>query len=326
MTNNNSKNGNNTTFTFRNKFENRLVTDENRQIFIATFKSFINLGPDTARTLLWRLTYNLNDVEHLEENLQTLGLTMKIVPLGTVITLRDELRYQYELLHPEFLAVEVPDECLKAFTALKNRTDTIVANIVYGNCFYASYFDALSMTKIFDLLKSNNEYRYFRGLRDIGFSYKIAKYLNPYHKQIHDLLKALYDYNHRNVQSFQNTPFAELDNRLEDAGIDLPFTFGEEAQEALEPVVEATDDTTVQVPVEVPVEAQAEHPAETNSDFKALTPDAILEYKDVFTTFVESSDMNSLIQIRELGFDLNKVIVKKDAIIKLLEATKSLSD
>lgn len=319
------------TFTFRSKFEDRLITDKNRPIFTAAFETFCKLSSDTARKILWRLTYN---DEFLEKNLRTLGLTLELVPSDKVLTLRDELRYQYELLYPEFLAVEVPDECLEAFTAFKNRTDAIVANVVYRNCLYASYFDALSMRQILDLLESNKENRYFRGLRDIGFSYKVAQYLKPYHMQIHDLLKSLYDHNNQNVNSFKNTPFDELDDRIKDAGIELPYTFGEETQVEVESetetLVEATANTAVHATVEAPVEAhneaQAEQPAEANSGFKPLTPEEILEHKDVFTSFVESSDMNILLQIGKLGFDLNKIIDKKEAISKFLEATKALND
>lgn len=315
--NNNTKS---TTFTFRNKFEDRLVTDENRPVFMDAFESFCNLDPDTARKFLWYLTYN---VEFLEENLQRLGLTLDLVPSDKVLTLRDELRYQYELLHPEFLAVEVPDECLEAFTALKNHTDAIVANVVYVDCFSNSYIDELSMMQSLDLLESDKENRYFGGLRSLGFSYKEAQYLKPYHMQIHDLLKALYEHNNQNVHSFKNTPFAGLNDRLKDAGIDLPFTLGEEAQGAVEPVneeaqvaVEPVDETPVEATVEAPNEVQT---AEAGSCFRPLTAQAILEHKDVFTSFVKNDDMNALMQIIHLDFNLNKVMVKKEAISKIIE-------
>lgn len=302
--NNNHEN----TFTFRSKFENRLVTDAKRPVFMDSFEAFCNLASDTARKILWRLTYN--DDEFLEKNLHELGLTLEIVPLDKVLTLRDELRYQYELLYPDFLAIEVPDECLEAFTALKNHTDSIVANVVYGYCFSNSYLDNLSMSQILDLLGSNKENRYFGGLRSLGFSYKEANYLKQYHLLIRNLLKALYERNPQNIHFFKNTPFDGLDNCLKDAGIDLPFDI---------------EDIPAKAPTKISVETSSEvqdneHPAEADSGFKPLTVQAILEHKDVFTSFVESSDMNILLQVGKLGFDLNKVIAKKEAILEVIEA------
>lgn len=327
MTNNNSKN---TTFTFRTKFE-KLVNDENRPIIVAAFEKFCSIDPETtvARDILWDLTYNFGVSCRTLENL---GLTQEIISPENVTKLRDELRHQYEKLNKGYLTVDAPDECIPAFEDLTKNAGPIVASVVYERCSYRILRDDLPHTLF--LLNSEFENYYFGGIRDTGFGYQEAEYLRPFSKQIHNLLKAMYDL--QQDAASRNTPLSGLGSIIKDAGIDLPFTFGEETQVAVEPVapveapVEAPVDTTVQAPVEAPVEtlneAQDEQPAKTNSGFKALTPNAILENKDVFTTFVKSSDMNLLLQIGRFGFDLNKVISKKEAISKVLEASAKMDE
>ena len=134
--------------------------------------------------------------------------------------------------------------------------------------------------------------------------------------EIHNLLKAMYDCQQ---DASKNTPLDKLGSMVKEAGIELPFNVYEIPEAT---PVKAPADTTVQAPNK----AQAKQPVEADSGFKPLTPEGILENKDVFASFVESSDMNILLQIGKLGFDLNKVIAKKDAIIKLFEAAKALND
>lgn len=59
------------------------------------------------------------------------------------------------------------------------------------------------------------------------------------------------------------------------------------------------------------------------SSFKPLTSVEILNNRDIFASFVK--DFNVLVDIGKLGFDLNEVIAKKEAIVQLLNADKALS-
>lgn len=292
----------NTTFTFRSKFE-KIVSDENRPVIEAAFEKFCNFDPATtdARNLLWNLTYN---PEVASATLHDLGLSHEIIAPENVCKLRDELRYQYERLHNGYLTVNVSEDRIPAFEALSKKAGPIVASLVNELCLQRLYGSDVPRTLY--LLKSEKENFFFGGICDVGFMPIEAEYLKPFHMQIHDLLKAMYD---SQQEATRNTPLIGLDSIIKDAGMELPFYVSE---------LPAT--TPIETPVEIPNEAQDEQPAETNSGFKALTPDAILEHKDVFTAFVESGDMNILLKIGSLGFDLNNVIVKKEAISKVLEA------
>ena len=292
-------------FTLRKKFETALLNDQNRAIFNKAFETFFRMTTKEARKLLWRLTFN--DERYLSGNLQMLELTEENVPFDKVSLLRNELRYQYEQLYPGFLDCDVPDDCIDAFDALKKCTDDVTTNIVYFRCLNTSWLDDYSIKVILSRLNDTRETRIYQGISRIGFPHKASEYLMPYHQEIHDLLEALYKHNHPAICNFANQ-----DSLVKDACDDLPFEFKED--KSSEPA---------EVPAEVSVEAPAVSPME--SVFQDLTPEAILKNKDIFESYAKKENMNSLLGIGALGFDLNKVIVKKDAILKLLEAVEALN-
>ena len=110
MTNTKNINTESISFTFRSKFE-KLLNDENRPIITAAFEKFFKLRPDSARNLLWRLTFNDDTASAV---LIELGLNAEIIPLEKISTLRNELRSQYEQQRPNFLGVDVRSECQEA--------------------------------------------------------------------------------------------------------------------------------------------------------------------------------------------------------------------
>lgn len=289
-------NNNSITFAFRNKFE-KLVTDENRPAITAAFEKFCSLGPETtdARDILWSLTYN---PEIASATLEKLGLNLEIISSEQISKLRDELRHQYEKLHGSYLTATVSAEYAEAFEELTKKVGPIVADVVNEYCSYRMYAGGVKRTLF--LLSDDKENYFFGGICDLGFSSQEAEYLKPFHMQIHDLLKAMYD-SQQNVQSFSNTPFSGLDAQLKDAGIDLPFDIEDQESEK-----------SSETPVEQPVQP--------SSEFKPLTSEAILEYKDVFTSFVKTGDLNILLEIGKLGFDLNKVMDKKVEIGNFIDA------
>ncbi len=337
----------NISFNFRDEFQDQLLNKENSSTFVGAFARFCNNHPDPAKTILWRLTYN---VEFFEEELQKLGLNLEIVPLDKVSTLRDELRYQYNVLHPDFLAPQLPDsanKCAEAFTALKNHTDEIVANAVLDYCYNCLYVEEESKKKILRLLGKPEGNNSFGGLRQLGFTRRAASYLMPYHLQIRDLFKALCDCTLQNSPSFKNTPFEELDKQLNAAGIELPFEFpeglGTPADEAHVKESALAANTQAEEPgqTEEPVQAakpqaeepaqteepQAEEPAQPCSEFKPLTPENILEHRDVFEFLCGGYyPIDTITEISKLGFDLNKVILKKDVIYKVLDVSLSIEE
>ena len=196
MTTNNTKTNNtkaNTSeITFRNKFAD-LLTDDNRVAIVAAVRKFCgNDVTDYAILDLWNLTCG----RQFSETLEWLDLSEELVGnRSTLLSLRNELRYQYELRHPGFLKLDVPDSCLKAFEALEKRSDAIVANIVYGYCIYHVFLDVDTVQRSLALLSSNEERCYFGGIRNLSthLSYVEAVYIKKFHMEINDLLKALYD-------------------------------------------------------------------------------------------------------------------------------------
>lgn len=289
-------------FTFRSKFE-KIVTDENRSIITAAFQKFCSFTSDSARDFLWRLSYDTDDASIA---LSELDLTPEIISYEKISCLRNELRYQYEkLVRPNFLDVEIHEECQEAYTALVNHTDVIVANIVFEHCKSRQYTDVEYMSRLLFLLKSDKENNHFGGIRSLHFSLEAAAYLKQFHIQIHDLMKAMYDhYQAQCGPSPKNCPFEGLDALVEDAGMDLPFEFKDPSEKKVSSVI------------------QEEQPVQVSSGFKPLTSDEVLAHKDVFASFLEGNDMNMLLGIAQFGFDLNMVMAKKRAIANLLEAIK----
>lgn len=310
MTNTKNINTENISFTFRSKFE-KLLNDENRPIVMVAFEKFFKLRPDSARNLLWRLTFN-DDVA--SSVLIELGLNAEIIPLEKISTFRNELRSQYEQLHPNFLNVDAPSECQEAFASLKNHTDAIVANVVYEHCQSSVYVGDDMINRLLFLLKSDKENNYYGGIRSLFFSYEEADYLKPFHSEIHDMLNALHEhYKNQCGSASKNLPFEGLATIIEEAGMDLPFDFGEEPTQTADDVIqEFMASTEAEVPEEEPVDA--------GSEFKELSSKAILENENVFASFIKDDDLNVLFQIGKLGFDLNDVMAKKDKIATLLKA------
>jgi len=297
----------NATFTFRSKFE-KLLDDENRTIFIGAFEKFCDMNPDYARKLLWHLTYE-TDPDAINVTLSKLDLSLEVISSDKISTLRNELRFQYEQLQPDFLKVDVPEECQDVFVALKNRTDAIVASIVYEHCQNRMYLDQDALNRILFLMSSDKENYQFGGIRELQFYTEETAYLLPFHAQIHDMFKALSDhYQNQCGTASKNLPFEGLARQLEDAGMELPFD--------VEPLQEVLSEVANEELQSMPV---AEEPV-SDSGFKPLTLEAILPHKDLFASFVKDSDLNILFQIGQLGFDLNQVMAKKDILTNLLKA------
>ena len=71
-------------------------------------------------------------------------------------------------------------------------------------------------------------------------------------------------------------------------------------------------------------EKEKEVEEEVSKEYKPITPEEILLHKDVFKSFVEKEDLNLLIPIGEIGFDLNEVMSKKDKIFEFIIVAEDL--
>lgn len=270
-----------TKFEFRTKFKN-LLNENNCSAIINAFNQFCSLDSKSAINMLWGLTYSQN---RAFEELNKLGLDFKFIPAEKVLVFRNELRYQYERnVQSYFLQSyqkENDEKISKTFLALTNRTDAIVASVVYNLCNTVIF--NTDVERILFLLKSEKESYYFGGIRVIGFDIAEAEYLKPFHLEIHNLLKAINEY--------------------------IPFYIGEK-----EGVV-----------VEEKGESNKEITTETPKLFKSLTPEEILINRDVFKAYVSKNDMNILVVIANLGYDLNEVMAKTEKIQNFLLAVENFN-
>lgn len=347
-----TENTNITNFNFRSKFE-KVLSDENRQVITAAFEKFCKMVPYTARKVLWKLTYNEDASVALDE----LGLNSEIISSENVSIFRNELRSQYEKLNANFLAVDLPEKCKEAFTALKKRTDSIVAYIVYAYCQERLHIKD-GMDRVLFLLKSEDENNFFGGIRSLRFNKEESAYLKQFHNEIHDLLKALYDFKLQEDASFKNKPLSGLDEVL--AETDLPFDFCDVPDEVLDELDTAEENANISQPnleneeqseskqevveenanisqPKLENEEQSEsltESAEKTRDeesnqitgLKPVNADEIMKHREVFKKFFntgEKYDYNLLFQIGLFGYDLNEVMYdKKDKIIDLLLAVE----
>lgn len=293
-------------FVFRSKFE-KLITDENRPVITEAFNTFFKMLPKDACDVLWHLTYEPS--ESTSFTLAKIGLSLNIIPLENISLLKNELRFQYKEKDPIFLNVDLAEECQEAYQELVNHSDAITAAVVYNHCESHICSDVVH---ILSLLNNDMENKFYGGIRSLSFNKFEAAYLKPFHMEIHNLFKAMYEIYQKNCGSsaFSNTPFAGLAKMIEDNGNDLPFTFVGEAP-AEEPA-----HTVAQLGDETP----AEEPAQTIPQFRRIYAESIIMYRDTFIPFVMNDDWNMLLEIGKLGFDLNEVMAKKEKICIFLEA------
>lgn len=281
----------NTNFSFRSKFK-RLLNEENLPYFVSAFEKFCAYDKESALNCLWRLTYSK---EIAIEEIRKLGVHPQYVPDENIHTFRNELRVQYEKFDTTFLDIDTPEEYKKEFEELVNQSDIIVANVIFFRCIDA--LNGAQTDRILRLLKDEKDNNYFGGIRSLCFCKEAAEYLKPFHMQIHNLLEKLRIY-------------------FSDYRVEIPFIDEDEYLAVIDE--ESSNQTDFEEKVE------EEHPKQicdkSELMFKALTPAEILAHQEVFKPFVEEEDMNILLLIGKIGFDLNEVMAKQEKIRNLIWA------
>lgn len=324
--------------TFRTKFE-KMLNDANRAAIVSAVSKFCSFNEDYAIKSLWNLTCGL----WLDRTLERLELSKEMV--SDVTALRNELRYQYELRHPDFLKLDVSSTCLPAFEALKNKSDAVVANVVFGYCISHIHMHSGTVQYSLELLSSDAENRYFGGVRNMSVSYQEADFLKNFHMEIHDLLKALYEDKCQNEVSSANLPFANLGERVKEAGIQLAPNAAPTSEQKPKrhiyggstPAVGVKSQVAPSIPdtpcgdanpgyEDVPDTIQHDVATEINPDtgFASLNAPQILRYQEHFNALLSSEAMASLIILRDSGFDLNEIIDKEKKISSLLQISADL--
>ena len=300
-------------FNFRSKFR-KYVIEENVPIITEAFEKFDTLSPDEALYFLWELTFSENSACAV---ITDLGLNSKIITPESLIPFRNELRYQYSKSHAKFLTMDVPDSCEAALVALTNATDIIVANIVNKHCHLKIHDTPEFMSRLLFLLDSEQENNFFGGVRSLNFSMEETHYLKFFHKEIHNLMKALYE---SKQGGFQNKPFANLAEKLKESGVYVP----EKSEN--EDFSDETIEEFLKIEVSVPANNTVKQEIFEKSEFKKLSLEVILLHKDIFMSFAESDDLNLMLPIGNMGFDLNEVMDKKEKIYNFIEAAEALSE
>jgi len=205
---------NNITIKFRSKFE-KLIKNDAYEMATEIFKKFLKQNFTDALELLWQMTYDWSSLSMSEVNIFNDTISDELIT-----SFRNELRHQYSKIHPDFLEPDVPATCEEAFKTLKQHSDIIIANVVYAHCLlHLDYYE--DTDRILFLLNHAEEKNYYGGIRSLHFSCEEASYLKPYHSLIHDLFKAMSEYHTNKSDVPMNTPFANLNQKLEEVGFDV---------------------------------------------------------------------------------------------------------
>ena len=304
-----------TTFNFRSKFKNLLTENIKSSDISGAFEKFCLQEPEVARNLLWYSTYS-EDSADVAFNI--LGLDAKSIP---AMQLRNELRHQYNIIHPGFLTIDTSSqEVQEAYETLKTKTDLIVSNVVYHHCCSKIFLTEYEITRIIYLLSSDDEKNFFGGIRSLGFTKAESLYLKPFHEEIAYLFKALYD---ANQQNSTNLPFKDVAELIVETSVEKAVEVSVENQD--EKTIEDQTESSV-AGTELTVENSHEE-SEQNSTttFKSLTAEEILANTDTFTSFAKNNNFDSLTLLLTAGFDLNQVMSKKEKISNFLDAVAELN-
>lgn len=312
---------------FRTKFEEKIQNEKLRQALYDAFDIQLAKESEELLNILWKLTYDPKPI------LSELGLTIEEdenherVPISKelIIPLRNELRYQYKMINREFCEpnASLPGTIKQAFNNLKAKTDNdeIVATIMLHKSIkfiikMRSHIQPeMSIARSLYLLNDDNPQHLFGGIRNIGCNYLEAVFLKPYATQIYDLHNAICE-NKFIVWSLYKYSFTEEEIYADDNTI--------EASPVEESEDEAEAETETETKIETEFEKEPEKVLEENSQgtFTPLTIENIIANKDIFFSFFESMNFEYLIQLRELGFDLNEVVSKRSDLITAIKAVK----
>lgn len=283
---------------FRSKFE-KLLNDDNREAVTSAFEKFCSGAFYSALDILWELTYKTDASEVLKK----LELN-EIFSSENVLSLRNELRYQFENAQGKFSdAIIFRDGIKDAYDMMKKVSDAVTAYVVYERCVEATY--SANIERTLYLLGSAEEKNFFGGIRSLQFEKKEAEYLKNFHLEIQALFKAI----------------CEVDNLILKEGCvetNVPEKKKDESGDyKVQIEMHQTEESSVETPIEEPAK----------STYKPLTPEEILSHKDEFAAFVYSEgDLNRLVEIAQLGFDVNVVNTKAELIKEFLDIVTLLAN
>ena len=226
--------------------------------------------------------------ENHSPGLWLIGLDPQSISDEVHEVLRNELRYQYTQKNTDFLSYDkIPYELAETFSALSNHSDTIVAHAVYHKCL--------------DCVRDNVAKKDFLQLR------RIAHLLSSYKEN--NFFGGFRSLGFQHDEAFYLKPYREQISKLFDL---MVHDHIKDLLPEKEQVVEEIDVAEIIIDT-------------STTAFIQITPESVLANKDDFSSFAVDGDLNALIQIGKLGFDLNAVSLKKDAIANLILGANALS-
>lgn len=294
------------------------------------FSSAEYMGKSWLLKRLWALSFP----ESAEWALNSFSLTGykqqeelydAVIPSELVIPFRNELRYQYTLVHKDFLKI-ADNEYARPFGQFIQELgmDKILSAGIFMRIvdFLSKniWLNSSLVEKTIHLLKSSKiNYRY-GGLKNIGLRHHEIMALLDKSEAIAALLKKVFeisiskqevilpsdifvqedvDEQSTDVDEDWSTPFAHLDTLVKENNYKLS-NFSEQNEQ------EEEECTSEETPV-------------TNS-LKVLTPADVIMHQDVLHEFICVTE-----KIRSLGFNPKEVLEKLSALHKLLEGFSELS-
>lgn len=328
---------------FRTSFINAFGLNDNaerKERFTEIFLKFGEKSFYEATQILIKLLYGTD--EENESSLNIIGLTKNsefkpegidadillledeepqsndgknIVDGSKIATLANELRYQYQKMHPTFLQFQCNDErYIEKLNALKKCMSN--NPVLFFRA--AEFCERVSKTKpqadyCIKLMRSEKANEQFNGLRNMGHNKMFAALLEPYSRQIADLLESMSKVHEEDKllmaePNLGSMPFAGLAEMLQNEGITLS-----DDKQAQMPEAEQTSIEEEALALTSPL-TETEN-LEISTNVRNYTQNREL----IETYFSGSYDKETLKALRSAGIDLNEICDKEELIISLFE-------
>lgn len=300
-----------TTIQYRNKFENWLSkTGVKRSIIAEAFAIAMEMSENPFFWLLWKLSF---DADCKENALSSLELTtdefrteegLWLIPNELVRPLRNELRYQYQQKHKDFLAGYYSNEEL--YNAMDNDI-ILTAGICRKLYKYVKSTDGNheKRSRVIFLISSTKQSFIFGALKELGFTDAEARVFYPKADVIASVFKEMVitEVEHETLYAslgkpMTTKPFAELGEMINTSTLHSVHVEDEEPQEE-----------------EVSSEDNEEEPA-----YRQLNAQVVLANIELFKQFFEIAD-----KLDNVGIDPFDALEKEAEIETLISSLEALS-
>lgn len=292
---------------FRTKFLDKLSkTGVSMNVIEMAFDFAFDMEENSFFWLLWKLSFD----DSREKALGQLGLTtddsyvnvgMELIPIELVMPLRNELRYQYQLKHKDFLSGYASN-----YEELYNAMDEDII-LTAGICkrlykYIKTHRNVDDRNRVIFLLKSSSKENFvFGSLKELGFTSAEAEVLFPKADVIASVFKEM------------ASKDAEYEKYL--ASIGTPMTY--KPFDILDDYVVMHNLTNVPDEDEEPSQEEEE---ESYDDYQQLTASVVLENIKILKKFFGVVD-----GLDAADIDPFEVLEKEDKIRSLIYSFEQLS-